>query len=799
MRGLKVLAGVSMLAMSVTATAQTVGQTQSPEPPATSVPEAPPATGDDNALSQGLGGQEAATRSPADQATPNAAPDAGGLASGDIVVTATRRAQNLRDIPASISAIGSAALQQRAISNIVDLNATVPGLQISPNNTDVTVTIRGVGHALFSPSAENSVALHLDGVYLSRPSAALSAFFDVERVEVLRGPQGSLYGRNATGGAINIISVAPSAETSGFASISVGNYKRLFLETAIGGPIAGEAVTARVGGYVHRRFDGFGKNLVNGADVDDLEEYGGKAAVTFRPTEKFDFTVRGDYYHADDRLGGYHFFGSVRQPFPGARTLAEILGGRPSPNVRDVNYDTDNARKLDIWGVSGEANWELSDTFALKSLSGYRRTKSYYQTDLDGTPLPVFSPFFVRSNADQFSQELQLSFKFDRLVGLVGAYYFEEKVDSTINIISYLASGLPTLGIPRILPAPFGVFDQQATVKTKAYAAFANVDWSFTDQLTLGLGLRYTNEKKSNEGFNIRFFPQFAEFPGRGFVAVDDSRKSDAITPKVSLRYAISDTFNVYASATRGFKSGEFISGNPDYARPEYVWAYEAGIKGGLFDRQLNFSLAGFYYDYTDLQLQRVQTPLVFLENAPGGTLKGIEGEASVRLPAGFAIDGNFTYLDTKVKGFITEDPNFPGTPSRDLTGNRFAFAPKFTYNVGGEKRIDFGDAGVGVARVDFQHTSGTFLDIFSSRAAGYRRPYGILNASYRHTLGNGLSLLFFGKNLTNRTVKLFENINAIPNLIVRDPRGVPVPVAGTSQGTLNDPRTYGATLRWDF
>ena len=718
---------------------------------------------------------------------------------GDIVVTATKREQNLRDVPASISALGSGTLQQKAIVDLVDLNATVPGLQVSPNNTDVSITLRGVGHTLFSPSAENSVALHLDGVYLSRPSAGLAAFFDVDRVEVLRGPQGSLYGRNATGGAINIISNGPTDYVSGFLSGTYGNYNRTDVEGAIGGPIAGDDLTGRIGGFYHRRGDGFGTNLVDGRKVDDLNEYGGKAALKGRLTDALTVTLRGDYYHDSDGYGEYHAFGPVRQPFPGALPLAELLGGFNSPDIRDTNFDTPNRRRVDLWGVSGEVNWKISDQFALKSLTAYRKTHTYYQTDVDGTQLPVFSPFYIDARARQVSEELQLTWKTDNIYALLGGYYFHERVASVNHIGSYLGAGLPSIGLPRLLPAPFGNFDQEGAVSTDAKAIFGNVDWDVTRRLTLTVGMRYSVESKGNNGYEIAFFPNFVQYPTTGYDVVNDSRTSRGATPKFVAKYKLTDTVNIYASVSRGFKSGEWITGTSQYARPERVWAYEAGVKGSFLDRHLNASVSGFYYDYTDLQVQRIQTPITIFENAPGGKLKGFEGEASLRLPAGFSVDGNFTYLDTKIEGFVTQDPNIIGSPTRDLTGNRFPFAPKFAFNVGAEKRVDFGHLGRGVLRFDYQHSSPVFLDVFNSQNDAYRKAYSIINASYKQTLGNGLSVLLWGKNLTDRTVKLYEIENEIPNLIVRTPAGVPVPVASTAVGSLNDPRTYGVTLRFDF
>lgn len=719
-------------------------------------------------------------------------------ATQDIVVTATKRAQNLSDVPASISALDAGLLQQRGVTKLTDLNAAVPGLQFSPANTSVSIVLRGVGHQLYSPSAENSVALHLDGVYLSSPQSVQVAFFDVDRVEVLRGPQGSLYGRNATGGAINIISAMPTSTLQGFISGSVANYRRTDIEGAIGGPIAGEALQARVGGFWHRRRRGFGTNIPTGTPVDDLDEYGGKLSIVGRPSDALTITLRGDYYHAKDALGQYHALPPVRPPVPGAQPLPQLLGGTIAADVRDTNYNEPNSRHVRVGGVSGQIDWKLGDGFSIRSITAYRRSKSSFQNDLDGTQLPIFDPFRLFQTNRQISEELQLTYSSGPVYALLGGYLFHEKVDSSISINSYLRRGLPAFGIPPIFPAPFGVFDQQARSKTDAKALFANVEWDATSRLNLGFGLRYSEEKKFNRGFNVAFFPNFATYPGVGYDTVDASRKSKGVTPRFTARYELVDGLNAYATVSRGFKSGEFISGTSQYARPEFVWAYEAGLKGTAFDRRVRFSTAAFFYDYRDLQLQRVVTPITLLENAPKARLKGVEGEFTVVLPAGFSVDGNFTYLDSKLKGFVTENPNVPGNPVQDLTGNRFPMAPTFTYNLSLQKRLDLGAIGTGTARIDYQHTSSTYLDIFNSTANAYRPAFSLLGASYRQELNDHLSILFWGRNLTDKTVKYGEVANLIPNLIVRS-GGVPVPVAYTAAATLNEPRTYGATVRYQW
>ncbi len=719
----------------------------------------------------------------------------------DIVVTATKRAQNTTQIPASITAIGEASLEQRRIVEVRDLNALVPGVQISPNNTDVSVTIRGVGHTLFSPAAENSVAMHLDGVYLSRPAAAQSAFFDVSRIEVLRGPQGTLYGRNATGGAINIVSNDPTHDFSGSISATGANYNRTDIEAVVSGPIAGDSVLGRFGGYYHRRGDGFGTNLVDGSDVDNLNEYGFKGAVVAEATDRLKLTVRGDYYHASDAYGLYHNFGTVRQPYPGAPTFQALIGGITSPDIRDTNYNDPNHRYADIWGLSAAVDYKLADHLSVKSTTGYRRTVSSYSTDTDGTQLPVFDPFGLSARSNQFSEELQLSYDSGPVYAILGGYYFDETTNSDLSINSYLARGLPSLGVPPLLPAPFGAFNQVSRLHTDAKAIFGNVDLKLSDRLTLTGGLRYSDETKSNRGYEVAFFPDFTDYPRTGYETVDASRSSHAFTPKVSIKYDLTSQVNVYASASRGFKSGEFIAGTNQYALPETLWDYEVGLKGTFFDHALRMSIAGFYYDYTNLQVQRLQTPFTFLENVPKSRIFGVEGEAVARLPAGFSVDGNFTYLDSRLGDFFTQDPNLAGTPTVNIKGNRFAFAPKFNVNAGIEKKIDFSGGASATIRFDAQHTSDTYLDILNSNPTNYRPSYEIFNASARLDLPHSrISLLFWAKNLTDKTVILNSTTVTAPNVIIPTSAGAPpYPSASNELVNLNDPRTYGVTMRLNW
>ena len=778
-----VSSGVAALIAASSANAQSAARDSAA---AVSLPQASQAPGASAAAAPGTATQQ----SPAD---PTVSAQESAATTGDIIVTATKREQNLSQIPAAISALGSDLIARKAIVQLVDINASVPGLQISNANSDIQITIRGIGHQIFSPFAENSVALHLDGVYLSRPSEGQGAFFDVNRVEVLRGPQGTLYGRNASGGAINIVSNDPTGTFGGYASATYGNYNRVNLEAAIGGPLAGGAVLARVGGFSHRHA-GFGTNLATGAPVDNLDEYGGKATLIVKPTDRLKLIVRGDIYHAHDGFGGFHFGGVVRSPAPGVTTLPIQLGGVPASNIRDTNYAQPNTRYADNKGVSGTIDYDIGSGLDLKSITAARWVVSRYSTDADGVQLSIADPFRDDTRSHQVSEELQLSYRSGSVYGLLGGYYFHERIDSDILIGNYLATGIPQLHIPPIFPPPFGVIHQVGQGTTDAKAVFANVDWDVTRRLHLGAGLRYSTEDKSNKGFQVSIFPDFADYPGTGYDTVDGTRPSNAVTPKFTARYDLTDDVNVYASIGRGFKSGEWIAGNSEYALPERLWAYEVGLKGAFLNRTLRASVGGFYYDYTNEQVQRVVGNIAIIQNVPKSTIYGLEAEGVWRLPAGFSFDGNATYLHTRNDGFVTGDPNIPGSPTVDLRGRRLPYAPTISINAGFEKRFAFAGGREGTLRFDVQHQSDTYLSIFQSKGTDFRAANTILNASYNQQIARNLSVLFWGKNLTNKTVIYNSQSFPYANLIVP-----PFTSASTELVNLNEPRTYGVTARFTW
>ncbi len=697
----------------------------------------------------------------------------------EIVVTATRREQNLQDIPIAISAIGSEELDQANISTLADVQGFVPGLQINRNNAALAFTLRGVGSNFRVQGVDTTVAVHTDGIYIGQANAVQASFFDVARLEVVRGPQGVLYGRNASGGAINIISNLPTADPTGYLSGSYGNYNAYEVEAVVSGPVVEDTLLVRLGAYARGR-DGFGTNLTTGQDNDDLDERGVKVSLLWTPTERLRALLRADAYKADDNgMGTEALPGSAPGrprtclPTPAAcapdRTRAETLGGVISGTPRDTFGNVQSRRTLEVDGVSAELSYEVTDALSVKSLSGYRSFQSWQQTDQDATRLSVNDPFEQAVEGWQASQELQATYQGQRFFGILGAYYFKETRNGTTLLAFPALDFLP--------PPNVGDVFQQGKNTTDAFALFGNVDFDLTETLTLGLGARYSDETKGTRGVNVTIFGPLR------FTDVEQSW--DAFTPRVSLTWEPSPEWTLYASASKGFKSGQFALATPLPAEPETLWAYEAGTKGSFMDGRARVSLGAFYYDFENLQLQLFNGPVNIITNSPAATAYGLEASLDLLLPADFAFHVDATWEHSEYEGLITDNPNI-GPGARDLSGNAFAYTPEFSYTASIEKTIYWGGAGEGTFRLEDQYNGDTFLDIYNNAVNGFREAYHIINASYRHELSDAWTFTAWGKNLGDEDVIMAANF------------GIGA-IGATRLVNYNPPRTYGFTVRREF
>ena len=619
-------------------------------------------------------------------------PDANEDQGETIVVTAQKRETDLQETPASVSAMSGATLQARQIVDIEGLAQQLPSVNFGQTTGNARIAIRGVGFDNTTVGNEGRVAYHLDGVFISRPAAALTGFYDIERVEVLRGPQGTLYGRNATGGAINVIPRGPGTRLNGYAEASYGNYDAFRIEGAIGGPLA-EGVGARIAFQLNER-NGFGTNLTNGRDVDDLSTQAVRAQLHFEPTENLEIRLAADWFHQDDHAYSFHYLGQGSRPdptsmppLPGQQLTGIRAGGTVPSNLRDSTSDSGPDNRRTFWGLSANLRWDLGPV-EIASVTGYRDNDFQITSDLDVTsaPLTVYDQF---ERSHHFSQELRLSGEFGRGDWMLGGYYFTESLfgGTRIALDPVVLSPAPVL--PPLTGFRQGYYGV-GQLDTDAWAVFANLRFELTRQLAIRLGARYSSEERRvDEELKLDFATPWPPFvphfpptpPGARRQAADDW---SSFTPSATLEYRASDNLFFYATWSRGFKSGGFNLGvlQAPYA-PERLDDYEAGVRAQWLGGRLTTNLSVFYYDYSNLQVTKIVGTAVVIENAASARLTGLEAEIVFRPVRGLQFDAALSLLDTRYKDYVSADPARPQLGPIDLSGNELTQSPNYTINLG--------------------------------------------------------------------------------------------------------------------
>ncbi|MBL0923624.1 MAG: TonB-dependent receptor [Sphingomonadaceae bacterium] len=710
----------------------------------------------------------------------------------EIIVTAQRRSESVQDVPISITALSSDALAKAGIQDTENLSTLTPGLLVQRSVVG-QIRIRGIGNENYTIAGDPGVAVHSDGVYVARAAAGLFDLFDVERVEVLRGPQGTLYGRNATGGVINVIPNKPDDEFAGHFSASYGNYDAIRPYGAINVPLS-ETFALRFAALGNFR-DGFTRNTNANAASRGFGRLDSKDVFALRAqagnTDDSDFKIRlaFEYLKDDSNLPAYKYlnrptalptsdFGGGANAFtrPFLRTVNQGFERNLPGTNRSVGSDADVFKTIQT-GLSLHMSYDFGGV-TLSSISAFRDTKFNWLNDGDGAD--IFYVNYIQQDATkQYSQELQLSGGGDTLEWMIGGYYFRESGDSFIA-----------------LPFPFGAnlpfyITIDGTAKTKALAAFGELRWKPLDALTVTLGGRYSDEKREAAyRYEINFGAPFVANPD-----LDDN--FNAFTPRLVVNYALSDDLNIYASATRGFKSGGFnlLAIQPGFA-PEKLWSYEGGIKAS-FDGGRGFANANvFYTDYKNVQVQQIVNLQSVLTNAAAATIKGAELEFGYRQATGWEAGGTVAYLDAKYDRFCTGDPTRPTAPISpgcnaanpiDLTGNRFPRAPKWTLSSYIGYNADLGGSGTLGFRLDARYQSLTYFTQFN-RPLISQRGYSVYNGRVTWTdESEKYSISLWGNNLTNKKyfTEVLESGAFNPQLV--------------GQGYVAPPRTYGVTASVNF
>ena len=687
--------------------------------------------------------------------------------SGDIIVTAQKRAENVQDVPIAITAVTSEQLNAAGVASTSDLTMVAPSLNVGSNAGYFLPRLRGVGNPTFGPGIENAVATFVDGVYVAAVPGTLLSLNSVERVEILKGPQGTLFGRNATGGVINVISKEPKAGFSGNADVSYANYDTWTGNFYVTG--GSDRFAADLAVRASTQGNGYGKLLPGGKDVNKVDsDIAARASFVFKPGDRTAIHFAVDYA---DRRGDVPSFRHATNELP-------LFGPPATGGPWDTNNDFRS--KVDLknsYGLTLRLNQDLGNVDFV-SITGYRNVKFDLNFDYDLTPTPALN-FTGNLNDKSFSQEFQfLSNNDSPLRWVAGLYYFWDKAGWFSEIVQAGPAIQPPFFTTNVITNSFQ--------KTRSMAAFGQATYNFGQGTSLTLGLRYTDDRRSVKGDTSAIV--VGGIPIGVIQAGDASKTFRKLTWRVSLDHQFSRDIMAYASYNRGFKSGGFnatLLTDPPYD-PEVLDAYEVGLKSELFDRRLRMNLAAFYYDYSNIQVRYFPpTGQIGVKNGASAKIYGLELDATALLTDRFRITGGLTWLDPHFGKFPNADSFVPtgvggNTQIKvDATGNQIPFASKFTATLGGQYRAPL-LGGELTADVNALYNSGFFTEVDEQRRQG---DYVLLNASLAWVAPNkAYSVSVWGKNLTNEAVLLSEDGAVHATAVSYQP-----------------PRTYGVTLGVKF
>ena len=755
-----------------------------------------------------------AAQAQAQTAAPAAAEEAASVSVDDIIVTARRRNEKLQDVPLAVTAISPDRLRSANITSVSQLSQVAPALITVPSQgggrSQPNFAIRGLSQQEISILGDQSVSTYMGDMVIARVQGINSALFDIGSVEILRGPQGTLFGRNTTGGAVIIRPNKPSDKLEGMAAVTFGRFDTLNTEAMINLPI-GDTGALRIAGTTLKN-DGYVYDELLGRNVDGIDQQALRVSLRINPTDAIESITTYDYFHENDGSSGIFlkyanpngsFNTAAFRAARGFRPIETLLAEQQARGNYRIAAGTPVFNKIRTHTISNTSTATLTDTISLKNVIGYRNVRDRFRDDLDGTESSLF-PQERRDWSRQFSNEFQILGKTDRLDWIAGLYYFHER--GRLQAESYAGAVDPGPIEPVHVvdyPGPsYSVTDVEGN--NRSYAAFAQGSYELVDGLKLTAGIRYSKDKREATIRNrlrsgCRFTRDLDGNPATPEVVVPLSQcittnKASFSEPtyNISLDYEVAPSKLVYIAHRHGYRSGGFGSRattEAGFARtfsPETVDDVELGAKadwrfGGMF---LRTNLAGYYAKYKDIQriltdpntspVQAVTT------NAGRAKIKGIEAEILFRPVPILEFRADYSYTDAKFTSFIAPD----GT---DLSGNPFARAPKNVYTLGARIRppLDpsIGDVSIGGSyyHIDDYNGDDTYVRGFTE-VQGWNLIN--LDASWNGIMGSGFDLIATLTNLTNKKYSLLTtNLSGL----------------GFTSHTPGEPRKYTVTLRYSF
>jgi outer membrane receptor protein involved in Fe transport len=668
----------------------------------------------------------------------------------EIVVTAQKRSENLQEVPISITALSSDTLEASVVSGTMDLNAMVPGLNSRSSVGFLQPFIRGVGSTGNGAGIEAPVAMYVDGVYIASAPAALFSFNGVQRIEVLKGPQGTLFGRNATGGLIQVITKDPSDKPELNLRAGYGNYDALDLGIYAAGSLA-RGIRANLA-VRYGQDDGAGRNLATGASAyrvfRDLSTSG---KLVFDLGEATTLKLAGDYHTRKDNQAAFRT--ATDRP-----TAPPVNVSMIPPRVWDSIANDPNTNDLKGGGASARLEHDFAHV-KLMNLAAYRENKLHYQIDADSLPFPV-ARFDSYLQDWTFTEEFQLQspdsgpFKWT-----AGLYYF--KNNSQLDPQTFYLFGSP-------------LWTLRAHYPSESYAGYGETTVEIASNTHFTGGLRYTRETRERTSPLIP--------------TLHDSLKSDKLTWRASLDHRFSDATMVYATASTGFKSGGFSGsfiGAPPYDL-ETITAYEVGLKSEFADNRVRLNGAVFHYDYNNIQVDRVLPDGVMVYNGAKARIWGLDADLTAALSRYFDVSAGVSWIDSKFSEFPNgigvvpvDSGGYSEVIDQDYSGNRTAGSPKYSATLTGDFRYPT-STGTWGTTATYYYNNGYFLSVDNV----FRQPaYNMINLSVRWTSPDEkYAASLWGQNLLNEQIlssKFVAGSNALES--------------------YQSPRTFGATLEVKF
>ncbi|MGN6237655.1 TonB-dependent receptor [Dyella sp.] len=697
--------------------------------------------------------------------TPTAAQRAEAKQLETVTVSARRRDESLEKVPVAVSAFTGEDMKDLQANTIEGLQGAVPNMNIVQgrgSSSAVNIFIRGIGQPDALQTFDPGVGMYVDDVYYSRIQGALISLFDVERVEVLRGPQGTLYGKNSTGGAVKIVTKNPTDTPEGAVEATLGNYGRREGKFYVSGPLGGAWSGSLAGAVINT--DGYVTDPSTGHKYNDEDTKAVRGKLRFHPNDAFDATLSLDYTKQDTGL-------TLGQPVSPLIQTDLVFGPvvlyQPNPDQKynfqtRTSFSPDKGQMLKHEGAALNLSWKLNDMWTLKSISAYRKLDSSSYIDIDASQFEL-GDVLVNFHQKQTSQELQLQYdNGSNLQAVYGLYYLRETVPSHQE--AYASDLYAIFGTPVDF---LRTIDDDLT--TTSYAAFAHMNWEFSPSWTLAAGVRYSSDKKNYDRTTSTFWgPALAVLDET--VAFNGNKRWNAWTPTISLQKQVDEQTMVYVSASRGFKSGGFngranstIDTKTAEYDPETVWTYEAGLKWRSVDNHLQANVAAFHSDYNDFQARVSEvidptsaTPSFSFPviNAAKLRMDGLEFEGAAVFDGGLRLSAQVGYLKARYGRFDDArlDPTNP--QYNPHIHDHVPFSPKWTGRLAATQTFELPSGGALTFGGDYSYRTETWLSVDNYNALSQKN-YGLVGLFGIYDSADGHWQFRAGvKNLTDKVYK---------------------------------------------